>query len=109
MRMFMNFQLAGITCAAVGMLTSVAAAAAPTTRPYATAHDRPLEAVESVVARADNHTKYRVEFNGIRGRVPANLYIPKGPKKQHPAVLLQYGSGGNKNTNYIVAIALKAV
>jgi dienelactone hydrolase len=97
-----------IACAVMGLLASVVSAA-PTTKPYSTAHDRPLEAVEQLTATAENHTKYRVEFNGIRARVPANLYIPKGEKKQWPAVLLQYGSGGNKNTNYIVAIALKAV
>ncbi|HEV8608132.1 MAG TPA: CocE/NonD family hydrolase [Tepidisphaeraceae bacterium] len=118
----MKLHLAGV---AVGGLLGMCAAAAPVTAdrnvraternvrpatmPYATAHERPLEAVESVVAQVENHTKYRVEFNGIRQRVPANLYIPKDGKKSHPAILLQYGSGGNKNTNYIVAIALKAV
>jgi uncharacterized protein len=65
--------------------------------------------VASVVEEKEGYTKYRVEFNGVRSRVPANLYIPRDGKKSHPAVLLQYGSGGNKNTNYIVMIGLKAV
>jgi fermentation-respiration switch protein FrsA (DUF1100 family) len=30
--------------------------------------------------------------------------VPKDGKAKHPAVLLQYGSGGNKSTNYIVAL-----
>src|SRR5436190_12383942 len=118
----MNLHLPGVAWAAMGMLSSLAVAAgapvapsappakpAPTTMPFATAHDKPLDAVLAVVEETDTYTKYRVEFNGIRTRVPANLYIPKDGKKSHPAVLLQYGSGGNKNTNYIVAIGLKAV
>src|SRR5258705_1346052 len=116
--MLMNLHLPGLAWAAMGVLSSLCAAAAPVaapvvrapaTQPYVTAHDRPLEAVESVIEKAETYTKYRVEFNGVRQRVPANLYVPNDGKKQHPAILLQYGSGGNKNTNYIVAIALKAV
>ncbi|MSQ93621.1 MAG: hypothetical protein EXR98_03590 [Gemmataceae bacterium] len=76
--------------------------------PYATAPDKPLDPKEEVVNEADNHTQYRVEFNGIKGdRVPAYLYVPKnkdGRLKDCPAILLQYGSGGNKKTNYIVEI-----
>ena len=30
--------------------------------------------------------------------------MPKDERAKHPAVLLQYGSGGNKSTNYIVAL-----
>src|SRR5678816_1489424 len=114
----MNLHLPGVAWAAMGMLSSLCVAAMPSappvrptpaTQPYATAHDKPLDAVLSVVEEKDTYTKYRVEFNGIRARVPANFYIPKDGKKSHPAVLLQYGSGGNKNTNYIVAIGLKAV
>src|SRR5439155_12859663 len=116
--LLMNLHLPSVARAAMGMRSSLCVAAAhaapgaragPTTQPYATAHDKPLDAVQSVVQETDAYTKYRVEFNGIRARVPANLYIPKDGKKAHPAVLLQYGSGGNKNTNYIVAIGLKAV
>jgi dienelactone hydrolase len=115
----MNLHLPGFAWAAMGMLSSLCVAAGapsvapakptPTTMPFATAHDKPLDAVLTVVEEKDAYTKYRVEFNGIRARVPANLYIPKDGKKSHPAVLLQYGSGGNKNTNYIVMIGLKAV
>ncbi|MBI3466244.1 MAG: dienelactone hydrolase family protein [Planctomycetes bacterium] len=97
--------------------------------PYAVAHAAPLEAKEEVVAETEEYTQLRVEFNGIKGdRVPGFLYLPKkgpsvdpansdvgqplcsdptptrGAGARRPAVLLQYGSGGNKKTNYIVAI-----
>jgi dienelactone hydrolase len=83
-----------------------AAAAVPVAAPFAVAHDRPLEAVEAVVAREESYTQLRVEFNGIQGdRVPAFLYVPRDAgRRAHPAVLLQYGSGGNKKTGYIVEI-----
>jgi len=82
--------------------------------PYATDHAKPLEAKAEVVKEADDHTQYRVEFNGIKGdRVPAYLYVPKGKaaraKAPYPAILLQYGTGGNKTTNYIVAIGKQFV
>ena len=79
-------------------------------RPYKVAHDAPLEAAEKLDTRAAGYTRYRVEFNGIKGdRVPAFLYVPARDAKRpeapkHPAVLLQYGSGGSKTTNYIVAL-----
>lgn len=77
--------------------------------PYAIDHAKPLEAKEKVVSEADNHIQYRVEFNGIKDdRVPAYLYVPKrkGDAKPalYPAILLQYGSGGNKTSGYIVEI-----
>jgi uncharacterized protein len=76
--------------------------------PYATAPTKPLDVKEEVVKEADDHTQYRVEFNGIKDdRVPAYVYVPKRDadnKKSLPAILLQYGSGGNKKTDYIVAI-----
>jgi dienelactone hydrolase len=81
--------------------------------PYQTAHDAPLDVTEKVVATTDDYTLYRVEFNGIKAgsRVPANLYVPrrKAFKAPHPAILLQYGTGGNKNTRYIVAMGQIAV
>ena len=81
---------------------------APT--PYPTAHDKPLDATEAVKDESPDHTRYRVEFNGINGgRVPAYLYIPKDARPKHAGVLLQSGSGGNKNTNYIVLIAQRFV
>lgn len=75
--------------------------------PYLTAHAKPLDPKEEFVNQTDDHTQYRVEFNGIKDdRVPAYLYVPKRQPdaKPHPAILLQYGSGGNKKTNYIVEI-----
>src|ERR1051326_6408780 len=73
--------------------------------PYATAHDKPLDVKEEVVAEADEHTQLRVEFNGVKGdRVPGYLYVPKKGDARKPAILLQYGSGGNKKVDYIVAI-----
>jgi dienelactone hydrolase len=80
--------------------------------PYATDHAKPLEPKEDVVKKADDHTLSRVEFNGIKGdRVPAYLYVPKhkDPKAPFPAILLQYGSGGNKTTDYIVAVGKQFV
>lgn len=81
--------------------------------PYPTAHDAPLDANQKVIETTDDYTLYRVEFNGIKSgtRVPANLYLPRKAeyKPPYPAVLLQYGTGGNKNTNYIVAIGKLAV
>lgn len=89
---------------------------APATRPtcpYPTDHDAPLESTEKQIKTTDDYTLHRVEFNGIKkgSRIPANLYIPRlaGKSAPYPAVLLQYGSGGNKNTNYIVAIGELAV
>src|SRR5688572_27649819 len=97
-------------CIAPGLFAEPATRPA---RPYPTAADAPLDATETVVAATDTYTLYRVEFNGIAkgSRVPANLYVPKQPqfKPPYPAILLQYGTGGNKNTNYIVAIGKLAV
>ncbi len=82
----------------------------PAPCPYAVAHDKPLDATEEVVNRADDHTQYRVEFTGIKDdRVPGYLYVPKQKGEKLPAILLQYGSGGNKKTNYIVEIGKQFV
>ena len=82
----------------------------PASPPYAVAHDAPLESAEAMVAVADDHTQFRVEFNGIKGdRVPAFLYVPKDKAPKRPAVLLQYGIGGNKKTDYIVALGKQFV
>jgi dienelactone hydrolase len=82
--------------------------------PYDTAHAKPLEPKEEIVHKADNHTQYRVEFNGIKeDRVPAFLYVPKRKPdekaKPFPAILLQYGTGGNKTSDYIVGIGKQFV
>jgi dienelactone hydrolase len=77
----------------------------PLRSPYTTAHDQPLEVEQRTVSETPEFTQLRVEFNGIaKDRVPAFLYLPAGDAAKRPAVLLQYGSGGNKNTNYIVAL-----
>lgn len=77
--------------------------------PFAVDHGKALAAKEEIVKEADDHVQYRVEFNGIKDdRVPAYVYVPKrkaGAKSPLPAILLQYGAGGNKTTDYIVAIA----
>ena len=74
-------------------------------RPYAFHHDAPLHAEEKLEEETDAYRVYRVEFDGSQGdRVPGFLYIPKDMATQHPAVLLQYGSGGHKKTDYIVLI-----
>src|SRR5262245_25533570 len=73
--------------------------------PYQTSHDSPLDAMQELVTEADDHTQFRVEFCGIRDdRVPAFLYLPKGDLSKRAAVLLQYGSGGHKGVDYIVAL-----
>lgn len=73
--------------------------------PYATATASPLDSKEELKDDADKYKRLRVEFNGIKAdRVPAYLYVPKRKQETFPAVLLQYGIGGNKNTDYIVAI-----
>jgi dienelactone hydrolase len=75
----------------------------PISCPYQTAHDAPLDAKQDLVTEADDHTKFRVEFSGIKGdRVPGFLYVPKGGPLKRQAVLLQYGIGGDKKVNYIV-------
>jgi dienelactone hydrolase len=84
------------------------------TPPYTTAQDKPLDAKSEPVDEADDHSRLRVEFNGIKeDRVPAYLYVPKrkadAPATARPAILLQYGSGGNKKTDYIVAIGKQFV
>lgn len=82
--------------------------------PYATAHAAPLEVKDSLVREAADHTQFRVEFNGIKkDRVPAYCYVPRhaagAAPTPWPAILLQYGTGGNKNTDYIVAIGKQFV
>ena len=78
--------------------------------PYPVDHDAALDAQEKLVETAKDHHKYRVEFNGIRkDRVPGFLYVPDDKQAKHPAVLLQYGSGGNKSTFYITALAQQFV
>ena len=81
--------------------------------PYPTAHDAPLDATEKLLTTTEDYTLYRVEFNGIKAgsRVPANLYVPRKREFKAPyaAILLQYGTGGNKNTNYIVGMGRIAV
>src|ERR1041385_8128954 len=79
--------------------------------PFGTAHDSPLHAQEKILQKTDAYTQLRVEFDGIspHSRVPAFLYIPNDGKPKHPAVLSQYGSGGSKKTDYIVAIDQQAV
>jgi dienelactone hydrolase len=75
------------------------------TCPYRTAHDAPLNPTAESVESADSYTRLRVEFDGIKGdRVPAFLYVPKSSKAKTPAVLLQYGSGGDKKVDYIVSL-----
>jgi len=105
---------ARVTTLSLSLATAAFAAepATPSTQPSDTApapfqvdHDAPLDPVERIDRDANAFSRLRVEFNGIRrDRVPAYLYLPKGGAKPRPSVLLQYGSGGNKNTNYIVAL-----
>src|SRR5947209_4410862 len=100
--------LAGLAASVLAVLGAPDPAWSAETKPappYAVAHDAPLQATEKLVKDAGNHKVFRVEFNGIKGdRVPAFVYVPKKGKARRPGVLLQYGTGGNKTTDYIVAI-----
>jgi dienelactone hydrolase len=82
--------------------------------PYPTAPDKALDVKDEVVNEANDHTQFRVEFTGVKDdRVPSYVYVPKrkadAPRTPFPAILLQYGSGGNKKTDYIVAIGKQFV
>ena len=92
-------------------LLCLAATTQPTTRPYAIAPAAPLNPTEKLISKTPAYSHLRVEFNGIQkdSRVPAFLYLPTDNATKHPAILLQYGSGGNKSTNYIVALAQQFV
>lgn len=82
----------------------------PSARPYKVAHDESLDAVQMLESETDDYRRFRVEFSGIeKDRVPAFHYRPKRAGVKAPAVLLQYGSGGNKRTDYIVAIGQQFV
>ena len=71
--------------------------------PFKIDHKAPLKAAAKIVERAEGFTKYRVEFNGIKGdRVPGHLYIPKEIHGPVPAVLVQHGIGDKKHATYIV-------
>jgi fermentation-respiration switch protein FrsA (DUF1100 family) len=88
-----------------GVTPQVCAAAEEAT-PFRVDHDAPLNVKAKLVERTAAYSQFRVEFNGIAGKpVPAFVYVPGDKNAKHPAVLLQYGSGGNKSTNYIVALA----
>ncbi len=109
--MHRNWSMIVVGLAWAGFSEAVGAeGSAAVARPYAVTHEAPLEPVEAVVSETDQYTQLRVEFNGIKGdRVPAFLYLPDGPPQRRPAVLLQYGVGGNKGTNYIVDLGRQFV
>ncbi|MCS7046281.1 MAG: acetylxylan esterase [Gemmataceae bacterium] len=99
-------------CPAVQLALGQSSSGATTTErqpppPYPVDHSKPLAAKEEIDTEAEDFVRYRVEFTGIKDdRVPGYLYVPKHPAgtPRAPAILLQYGSGGNKKTNYIVEI-----
>ena len=79
--------------------------AIPPDRPYALRPHAKLEPNERRLEVTGEYRLLRVEFNGVEGdRVPARLYLPTQGRAPYPAVLLQYGSGGRKETDYIVKI-----
>jgi dienelactone hydrolase len=87
-----------------------AATTQPAPIPYKVDHDAPVRAAQTLVTDGNDFAKFHVDFAGIeRDRVPAFLYVPKDGRGTHPAVLLQYGSGGNKSTNYIVILGERFV
>lgn len=89
----------------VGALPSAAAQLGEEKCPYPVAHAAALRSQERVVDSQGRHTRYRVEFNGIRcDRVPGYLYVPRNVHGRCPAVLLEYGSGASKDNAFIVAL-----
>jgi dienelactone hydrolase len=108
MRLFSTLAFLVAVTAIAG--ASVAHAEGPAC-PYAVAHQAPLDVQESTVAEEAEFKHLRVELNGIKGdRVPGWLYVPaKKGEGRRPAVLLQYGSGGHKGVNYIVALGKQFV
>ncbi len=100
-----------VCLSAVGSVVAFAslAGAEPAT-PFPMAHGKPLNVQVRRVSGTSEYQQFRVEFDGISGdRVPAYLYVPQAGAKPCPAVLLQYGIGGNKNTDYIVEIGQQFV
>lgn len=78
--------------------------------PYETAHTTALDSKIEPVDATDQYERLRVEFNGIkRDRVPGYLYLPKNDRPKRPAVLLQYGIGGDKKVDYIVNLGQQFV
>jgi len=77
----------------------------PLAAPYKPDHAAPLKATTHLLFENEHHKQFRVEFNGIKAdRVPGFLYVPRAGSGKFPAVVLQYGSGGNKASGYIVQI-----
>jgi dienelactone hydrolase len=85
--------------------------------PFPVDHPAPLKSTEKNAREFDGFDRLRVEFEGIKhDRVPGLLYLPKDNRpgrrfgaRRHPAVLLQYGSGGHKDVDYIVALGRQFV
>jgi dienelactone hydrolase len=115
--MLITSRMTAAALAAFAMIVAAASlsyadeAAKAVDAPFRVAHDAPLDVAERVVTQTDGYAQYRIEFNGIESgsRVPAFVYVPKDGKDKHPAVLLQYGSGGNKSTNYITELGRQFV
>ncbi len=90
------------TCLALLLALPLHAGGTP---PFPTAHEAALDATEKPESEEAGFRRLRAEFNGIEAdRVPAYLYLPKREEGRRPAVLLQYGSGGSKGTDYIVEL-----
>jgi uncharacterized protein len=110
-----NRMMAQALVAVAMMLTAATGARAQDAKtgaaPYRVDHDAPLDVVERIVSETSAYAQYHVEFNGIEpdSRVPSLVYVPKDGKAKYPAVLLQYGSGGNKSTNYITELGRQFV
>ena len=103
-------QLAWLVPILLGLFFPVSVSGEAPGIPYQTACQVPLHAVEKVAEETATFRRLRVEFDGIKGdRVPAFLYLPKVDKPLRAAVLLQYGSGGSKATDYIMEIGQQFV
>jgi len=100
----MNLHLPGVAWAAMGMLSSLCiAAGSPTVTParqvrhraYATAHDKPLDAVQSVVQETETYTSIALNSTAFVPACRESVTFQRR-KKSHPAVLLQYAAAETK-------------
>ncbi len=65
----------------------------------------PLNVTQKVKEDTATRTRYLLAFDSAHDqRVPALLTVPKTHRASHPAVILVHGSGGHKESSYIVFI-----
>jgi uncharacterized protein len=84
------------------------AAPAPQVALYDRDENQPLNPELAVVEDTDVWTLYHLWYDSTNGeRVPALLGIPKAGKAPYPALLVQHGLGGSKESDYVALPALE--